>query len=654
MCRCAAAAPRPRPGLGICEPVNFRRARGVTGPAACAQVSLFLDDPQSATQTSRKLATIIRCAYRRDLRSTVSTSNGTLCFPHHPTATPGPALTYVFSDIRDMTSASVSTIVPHLTLCESLACPAPFPSLAVTHYLDEDPGHLDLSPPRVPTHSRPLLHRLCTSIAPLLSSLPSLPTRLSSLTVPVTALRGSGQLPLLPLASLLTHVTFLRISPEPPQPAPTDGSPTNLSSSALHALLMNMSPASLRHISAPVPLSPCPAAAQVFDILSTFTGLTSLTLGLPEHPARSQFTAMASLPALRCLHLTHTPRAVLALGPVRLAPTLTRLHATGNGAATRHILASSALSFNNPLPQTLTDIGANPRACLPGCPVTAAENRTIKNKFEALTQIPRSSLVLPLGSTNPDNLPPSTLRTVRRLAVNCDDAEALLDRLKAAPHLRSLILYLPSISHALAAVSAAPLVGLLHLRIVLSQSISVNPRELTAMQAVAAAMLQSLPGLQTLEALHLADVSEEAVAPMGTVPQCIDGFPEAAADIGAQDAADDGVFGLLNSADQPRAETAVQPPRANECGAARYVPAASTLRAVRVSRCLLGKELRVRCPTCLAMLCAVRCNAQQRTRSAARQPMLNPLYILNTHRTHECRMHSRPPWPLARCACCPC
>eukprot|EP00892_Ulva_mutabilis_P001439 jgi/Ulvmu1/11296/UM074_0011.1 len=560
--------------------------------ASVLEVSLFLDDKQSATQTSRQLAAIIRSAYRRDLRSTASTSNGTLSFPHHPTTTAGPALKYVFTDIQKVTPASVSAILPHLTLCEGLACPDPFPSFALSHFLSVTPGHLDLSPPRVPTHSRPLLHRLCSSIAPLLADI-DLATSLTTLSVPVTALRGSGQLPVTPIAPLLGHVTHLRVTPEPaaPSAAPSAAPATqsNLSSSALLALLQHLSHGALCHVSAPVPLSPCPAAGDVFNTLATFTGLTSLTIGLPAHPARAHFTAMAALPTLKRLHLTHAPRAVLALGPVRLAPSLTRLHATGNGPATRHILASSALSFNHPLPQTLTDIGADPRANFPGCPITAAENRTIKNKFDALIQTPRRSLVLPLGSTKPDDLPNSAMATLRRLAVTADDAQGLLSHLKRMPNLTSLILFLPSLAHALPPLCAADLPALRHVRILLSQSISVQPRELHGAQALAAEMLHSLPALHTFEAVHLADVSEEAVAPMDTVPQCMDGFGEAETDPGLPGGADDPWSG--EDGDAVPGEAAMHG-SALERDTARSVPAMSKLHTVRVSRCLLGKELR--------------------------------------------------------------
>lgn len=552
-----------------------------------AQAALFLDDRQSAAQTSRQVAAIIRRAYRQDLRSTASTTNGILCFPHHPTTTSGAALKFVFSDIRHTTAASVSAIVAHLTLCEALACPAPFPTVAVCHYLETTAGHLDLSPPRVPTHSRPLLHRLCTSLAPLLTTLPSL--AITTLSLPAAALRGSGQLPLLPIVSLLGHVTSLQITLEPPQPVTPNATHTNLSSSAMHALLLHLSPAALRSISAPAPLSPCPAADQVFETLSSFTGLTSLTIGLVAHPMRAHFTAMASLPALKRLHLTHAPRAVLALGPVRLAPTLTQLHVIGNGAAARHILASSALSFNAPLRQTLLDIGAEPRSEFPGCAVTAAENRTIKNKFDTLVQVPRHSLLLPFGSTHPGDLPSSTLPVLRRLAVTVTDAHALALHLPSLPHLRSLILYLPTLETHIPALDAVTIPALRHVRIVFAPSLSVHPRELHGARALAAALLHGLPTLQTFEALHLGDVSEEALAPMCTVPQRIGGSESAPPDETA-----DGESCGSDGGDELPDDMAEEDGQALRARTSSHIAAASPrLHTVRVSRCLLGGELAV-------------------------------------------------------------
>lgn len=565
--------------------------------ARCLQTAIFLDDKRSTAQTSRQIAAVIRRAYRQDLRSTASTAHGTLCFPHHPTTAAGAALKYVFSNVGATSGASAAAIVPHLTLCEALACPAPFPTLAISHYLESTSGHLDLSPPRVATHSRPLLHRLCTSLAPLISPVEQNPV-ITALSVPAAALRGTGQLPLLPIASILSHVTCLSITPEPRQvtvQSPANASQANLSSSALHSLLQHMSPATLRHISAPIPLSPCPAADHVFETLATFTGLTSLTLGLPAHPVRAHFTAMASLPSLRRLHLTHAPRAVLALGPIRLAPTLTRLHVIGNGPATRHILASSALSFNAPLPQTLIDIAAEPCAELPGCAVTAAENRTIKNKFDTLVQTPRRSLLLPLGTTHPDDLPSSTLTTLRRLALSVTDTHAIRGHLQSLPHLRSLIVYLPSLVNQLQVpeFELADLPPLRHLRVVCAQSLSLHPCELRGVRDLAAALLRSLSTLHTFEVVHLGDVSE-AQAPACTVPQCMDSFAEVNPRL---EALDDEEWGLDAETDAPdRLSTADPVGRVNPnipCGS----PGTHT---VRVSRCLLAGGLAVRPPaSCL-------------------------------------------------------
>lgn len=471
-----------------------------------------------------------------------------------------------------------------------MACPAPFPTLAISHYLESTSGHLDLSPPRVATHSRPLLHRLCTSLAPLISTDNQDPT-ITALSVPAAALRGTGQLPLLPIASLLSHVTSLRITPEPRQP-PANASQANLSSSALHSLLQHMSPAALRHISAPIPLSPCPAAAQVFETLATFTALNSLTLGLPAHPVRAHFTAMASLPSLKRLHITHAPRAVLALGPIRLAPTLTCLHGVGNGAAARHVLASSALSFNAPLPQTLADIAAEPCTELPGCAVTAAENRTIKNKFDTLVQTPRRSLLLPLGTTLFDDLPPSTLTTLRRLALNVTDMHVIQGNLQSLPHLRSLIVYLPSLitQEQVPNFESADLPPLRHVRVVCAQSLSLHPRELQGVRNLAAALLRSLATLRTFEVVHPGDVSEAAQAPVRTVPQCMDNFAEANP---LQETFDDEEWGLDADTDAPGRVRAAE-------GGSGVNPStaygSSGPHTVRVSRCLLGDGLAVRSP----------------------------------------------------------
>eukprot|EP00892_Ulva_mutabilis_P003783 jgi/Ulvmu1/1777/UM118_0017.1 len=327
------------------HPEQFRRwlafsaeqAYSVGDLASTLNIATFLGDDQACEFAARRLAVVFRRAYRRDVQTKAARSpsqTGTITFPNSVESAPGRNLQKAINDFPPLDPLSAAALVPHLTLCEALILPTPFPALALEHHITISSGLLDLSPPRVPTFTLRRFTQLCDLVCPLLASLP--PIR--ALHLPAPCLHSAATLaPLAPALSSLTRlcITHGRVSYSELY------NPRSLPCSILAAALTHLSPTSLRHLSVAGPLKAAKGDVDICRLLGSFTALTYLQIPVPSQRANNfvpQLVAQLTHMALETLSLTHVPEGIRVSAPADSDPSqqrtplpgLQRFHACGS------------------------------------------------------------------------------------------------------------------------------------------------------------------------------------------------------------------------------------------------------------------------------------------------------------------------------------
>lgn len=263
-----------------------------------------------------------------------------------------------------MTPEARNAIIPHLTLCEALVLPDPFPSLSIEHYLTKHEGTLDISPPRVPTYCARTLHRLCELLSPVLA-LPGLPP-LTGLHIPAPSLHSVTTIsPLTSFMSSLTRLCITHGKTTYPELAAKKG-PKAIYYRELNAILSHTSPATLRHLSITGLLKTSPCDPDITRRFTTLTALTHLRIPVPQNQADTFLhhflSSLHTLSSLQDLTITHAYPSKLRY-PGNLPPSLTRLHACGPSAG----IAQIARFFTrSPLQEPPTHVRDVTLVCEPG------------------------------------------------------------------------------------------------------------------------------------------------------------------------------------------------------------------------------------------------------------------------------------------------
>ena len=259
------------------------------------QVSQFMRHAAAEERAASRIAVVLRRAHRRDLmHDHVDANADEVIFPPTVPRSPGSRLRAAIASLPELQPPAVAAVARHLTLCEALLLPPPFPAEALAHTLSLTAGVLDLSPPRVPAHTPAALQNITRSLGPLLAAGPPL----QALHIPAPCLTSLQPLEfVVPHFSTLTrlcithgNVTYTGVACPCPLPAATCGT--------IEAILEVLSPARLRHLSIDALLDP--NAKPMHRLLRSFTALTSLRLNaLPR--------ALRHMPSLTSLFLTHLP-----------------------------------------------------------------------------------------------------------------------------------------------------------------------------------------------------------------------------------------------------------------------------------------------------------------------------------------------------------
>ena len=285
-------------------------------------MSQFLRSPSTEARAATQIGTALRWASRLDLLQPLNDFvDDTIIFPATLATRPGRHLNAAIPSLSAITAEAATAIVPHLSFCESLLLPPPFPSAALAHYLRQTGGVLDLSPPRFPASSPGTLRHACELIAPLLAHTPPL----TALHVPAQCI--SFLQPLEPLAPHLNTLTRLCLTlGHVLAEGPTDIGLLEPRDAVV--VLERLSPSALRHLSIDADLDPNSAA--VHRLLCSFTGLTSLRLNNPPR-------ALPRLKSLSSLFLTHVPSRAADDAAFSAPPSLAHIHAIGPAGAVQQL-----------------------------------------------------------------------------------------------------------------------------------------------------------------------------------------------------------------------------------------------------------------------------------------------------------------------------
>ena len=315
---------------------------------ACMQVSQFLQSPANEARAVSAVAKLLRRTCRQDLLHIKPASDdGTLqaaTFPDSVVTRAGLHLHSFLPYLPDMTTAAAAAVAQHLTLCEALLLPAPFPAQGLSHFLTASGGVLDLCPPRVPAFTPDDLRALCRQISPLIATSPPI----SAVRIPAPCLPPSGQL-IPAIASVLGKVTELSITHG--KVSYTDMSqPHYLDPKTVAAVLRCLSPVALRKLAVDAILDV--TADPIHGLLSSFTGLTYLRVSNVPPALRH-----GQIPALTSLVLTHLSagRAQRKIVSEAKQRALCRIHGSGTEEATRFVY--EGFTGQDPLVQLPPDSG---------------------------------------------------------------------------------------------------------------------------------------------------------------------------------------------------------------------------------------------------------------------------------------------------------
>lgn len=160
----------------------------------------------------------------------MSRTAATTTVQHGVMQKPGPDLQTVLNGLPDLDDGLIICIVPHLSLCEALLLPSPFPVKALAHHLATYNGTLDLSPPRVPVFTPEDLSYMCRQLEPLIPYVP----QVTGLNIPGPCLQALDDI--ITLTSALPSLSNLHVTPghvtdnslADPQPADPNAIPSLL------------------------------------------------------------------------------------------------------------------------------------------------------------------------------------------------------------------------------------------------------------------------------------------------------------------------------------------------------------------------------------------------------------------------------------------
>lgn len=321
------------------------------------QVASFLGDQVTCQAASRRLAVVLRRAYRKDLQATADQPARTLIFPNDVLTTPGSSLQTITASLSYLTHRTISALLPHLTFCEALVMPTPFPAMALEHYLATNNGTLDLSPPRVPAYKPRTLLRLCELLSPLLPDAP----HMTGLHIPMPCLHSLE--PIMPLTPVLSSLTRLSLTHGKVTYDSLLCNPASLPCGVLAELLNTVVPSALRHLSVAGPLRVSSTDRDITRRLSRFTALTFLRIPSPQHPSPQKLLTL-SMPSLSFLSISHiggplfypgsrgrqqdapagepTSQQLKPREPEVNLPALTRLHACGTTSGVAYAASTLA------------------------------------------------------------------------------------------------------------------------------------------------------------------------------------------------------------------------------------------------------------------------------------------------------------------------